>query len=314
MQVILEPMSNRHDCFALRPLVRSPPNRTNMHKSISPHGLLRRPLLCVFLLLIGCARWMAGAQADTRVSDEPRVAVLAYHRFSETAADDFMTVRVATFEAQLSFLRAHGYRIVALRDIVNWLTEPEATLPAKAVALTIDDGHQSVYDVLMPIAVREHLPCTLFIYPSAISNASYALTWTQLTQLRQTGLFDVQSHTYWHPNFNVERARRTPSDFRSFAAKQLVESRERIEAKLGLQVDLLAWPFGIVDTELISMASSAGYRAAFTISGRLIDRHSPLLSVPRLLITDADTPAVLSRRLGESKAQAAQARVEGRRP
>jgi peptidoglycan/xylan/chitin deacetylase (PgdA/CDA1 family) len=144
------------------------------------------------------------------------VAVLVYHRFSDTA-DDSMTVRVTTFEAHLRFLREHGYRIVPLRQIIAWLREPDATLPAKAVAITVDDGHESVYQRLLPIAQRERLPVTLFIYPSAISNASYALTWEQLRIMQSTGLFDVQSHTWWHPNFNVERRRQSPADFERFA-------------------------------------------------------------------------------------------------
>ncbi len=263
-------------------------------------GTTRGARLSALLLLLGIAYGAHGIDARAGKSeDRPRrVAVLAYHRFS-LSADDSMTVRVATFDAQLRFLREHGYRVVPLRDIVNWVSGTGAALPPKAVALTADDGHRSVYEVLRPIALREHLPFTLFVYPSAISNAAYALTWAQLKALQDSGLFDVQSHTYWHPNFNVERAHRTPDDFRRFAQRQLVDSRRRIESELGTHVDLLAWPFGIVDDELIAMASAAGYRAAVTIAGRTVDERAAPLALPRLLITDADTPAVLARRLGE---------------
>ncbi len=52
------------------------------------------------------------------------------------------------------------------------------------------------------------IPVTLFVYPSAISNADYALTWEQLLELKETWLFDIQSHSYWHPNFKEEKRRR----------------------------------------------------------------------------------------------------------
>jgi peptidoglycan/xylan/chitin deacetylase (PgdA/CDA1 family) len=151
-------------------------------------------------LLIG-ACWLPGASVYAQEAQR-HVAVLAYHRFAEFAADS-MTVRVSTFEAQLSLLHARGYPFIRLRDIVNWLDDPRAVLPPKAIALTVDDGHHSVFGALMPIALRERLPVTLFIYPPAISNATYALTWDQLRELRRSGLFDIHSHTYWHPNFNV---------------------------------------------------------------------------------------------------------------
>ena len=35
------------------------------------------------------------------------------------------------------------------------------------------------------------VPVTLFTYPSAISNARYAMTWAQLRELKATGLFDI---------------------------------------------------------------------------------------------------------------------------
>ena len=54
---------------------------------------------------------------------------------------------------------------------------------------------------MKPLIERERIPVTLFSYPSAISNASYAMTWEQLAALKATGLFSIESHSYWHPNF-----------------------------------------------------------------------------------------------------------------
>ncbi|MFM0136334.1 hypothetical protein [Caballeronia grimmiae] len=110
---------------------------------------------------------------------ESRVVILVYHRFSNRVSDS-MTVRTQTFEAQLRLLKEHGYQVVALRAVLAWLEDPSSALPPKAAVLTADDGHRSVYDVLFPIARRDRLPVTLFIYPSAISNADYALTWTHV--------------------------------------------------------------------------------------------------------------------------------------
>lgn len=260
-------------------------------------------VLALVVVLLGLVA-SDDVEASPTADHSEQVAVLVYHRFGESALDS-MTLRVTTFEAQMRFLREHGYEIVRLRDVVDWLSLPDAKLPPKAVALTVDDGHRSVYDILRPIALREHIPFTLFVYPSAISNASYALTWEEIRQLQASGLFDVQSHTYWHPNFNIERARRAPADFHRFVERQLVDSRTRIESELGTPVDMLAWPFGIVDDDLMASAKTAGYRAALTIEGRPIDKQARLLALPRLLITDADSPAVLARRLNERDLQGA---------
>ncbi|MFJ2362280.1 polysaccharide deacetylase family protein [Pseudomonas sp. NPDC087697] len=254
-----------------------------------------RLLVCAVLV---CICGLALGADGTAQSAGTRVPILVYHRFSQTL-DDSMTVRMSTFETQLRFLHEHGYHIVPLREVVDWLRDPNATLPEKPVAITVDDGHRSVFEKLLPIVLRERFPVTLFIYPSAISNASYALTWEQLRTLRQTGLMDIQSHTYWHPNFNVERRRRTPADFQQFVRTQLDKSRRRIESQTGAHADMLAWPFGIYDDELIALASDEGYIAAFTLDARKADRHARLLALPRFLMIDAYGARAFAHLLGE---------------
>lgn len=252
-------------------------------------------------VLVGACAVAWGAD-DAVLRVEPRVTILVYHRFSDTA-DDSMTVRMSTFESQLRVLRERGYHIVPLREVVDWLRDPEATLPPKPVAITVDDGHRSVYEKLLPVMLRERFAVTLFIYPSAISNASYAMTWEQLRALRQTGLVDIQSHTFWHPNFNVERRHRSPADFQQFVRTQLDKSRRRLESQTGAPVDMLAWPFGIYDDELITLAADEGYIVGLTLDARKADRHARLLALPRFLMTDAYGANTFARLLGEPTTQ-----------
>jgi len=89
------------------------------------------------------------------------------------------------------------------------------------VAITADDGHRSVFTVMKPLIERERIPVTLFSYPSAISNASYAMTWEQLAALKATGLFSIESHSYWHPNFRKEKRRLSADTYRKFVELQM---------------------------------------------------------------------------------------------
>ncbi|HET7332630.1 polysaccharide deacetylase family protein [Dyella sp.] len=271
-------------------------NRERVDEGKAPARAARwRTVLCAALACLANLAWAATSEPQASVT------ILVYHRFSDTA-DDSMTVRMATFESQLRFLQEHGYHIVPLREAIDGLRNPSVSLPSKPVAITVDDGHRSVFEKLLPIVLRERFPVTLFIYPSAISNASYALTWDQLRALRQTGWFDIQSHTYWHPNFKLERKRRSAEDFREFARRQLDASRQRIESETGSHVDMLAWPFGIYDDELIALAADDGYVAAFTLDARKADQHARLLALPRFLMVDAYGPRAFAHVLGEPDA------------
>lgn len=249
-----------------------------------------------FAMLTGLLLALIGASPGGAQPAERHVPILVYHRFADQAVDT-MTVRTETLRAHLGFLADNGYRIVPLADVLAWRAGGPDNLPARAVVLTVDDGHRSVYEVLWPLLAGHPVPVTLFIYPSAISNAPYAMTWEQLRTLGQTGWFDVQSHSYWHPNFRTQRVRLTPEAFQRFAHNQLRRSRERIEAELGSPVRLLAWPFGIHDAELEAIAVQDGYVSAFTLDGAPVSVRQSLMALPRYLMTDRCGVPCLSRLL-----------------
>jgi peptidoglycan/xylan/chitin deacetylase (PgdA/CDA1 family) len=141
---------------------------------------------------------------------------------------------------------------------------------------------------MLPLMKKYRIPATLFLYPSAISNASYAMTWEQLGEIKDTGLFDFQSHSYWHPNFKKEKERLNPAEYERFVEMQLKKSKETLEKRLNVKVDMLAWPFGIYDGWLMTKATDAGYAAAFTIERHPARPSDYRMALPRFLLTDAD--------------------------
>ena len=229
------------------------------------------------------------------------VPILCYHRFGPTLADS-MTTTTAVLEQQLTYLHDNGYHVIPLKALIDYLEGRGPAPAAKSVVITVDDGHRSVYEVMKPLIEQYRIPVTLFIYPSAISNARYAMTWDQLRELRDDGLFTIQSHTYWHPNFKIEKRRQSPADYEKFVAVQLAKSKSTLEKKLGVEIRYMAWPFGIYDAELLDRAKAAGYESAFSIDRHAANDSSTLMAVPRFLMTDADHGKAFERLLTDSSA------------
>ncbi len=228
--------------------------------------------------------------APLRARPDAAIPVLVYHRFGAVAADS-MTVTTPVFERQLQTIRERGCEVIPSHRLVVFLRDGEGTLSRCSVVITVDNGHRSVYTDLWPLVRRNALPVTLFVYPSAISNASYAMTWSQVQELAGSGLVDVQSHTFWHPNFAVERRRLKPDQYERFVDAQLARSRQALESKLGRRVDLVAWPFGIHDAQLTARAAALGYVAGFTLERRPARSSDAIMALPRYLVTDADRGA-----------------------
>lgn len=224
-----------------------------------------------------------------------QVPILAYHRFADVR-NDSMTVRTGTFEAHLRMLQSLGAQCVPLSALVDAWRGVGAALPERAVVLTADDGHRSQYEVMAPRLAARGLHATLFIYPSAISNADYAMRWSQLRALRDQGL-DIGSHTYWHPNLVRERRQTDEASFQRAATYQLQHSKARLEQELQRPVSLLAWPFGLTDDGLDALAHEAGYEAAVVLGNRSARREDKLYELPRHLITDDVSADALAQRL-----------------
>lgn len=224
------------------------------------------------------------------VVNPTRVPILVYHNFDPVKTGS-MTINTSVFDAQMRWLLDHHYQVIPLKELVLYLTGRIRTLPPKSVVVTDDDGRRSVYTDMLPIVEKYHIPVTLFIYPQIISRAPYALTWEQLKTLQKTGLFDVEGHTYWHPNFRQEKKRLSEAAYEKLVYTQLVTSKNVIEKKLGTSVTLLAWPFGIHDAYLMQAALTAHYVMAFSIAHRYASKNEQAMAMPRFMIIASQNKA-----------------------
>lgn len=214
---------------------------------------------------------------------EKKIPILCYHRFGTEVADS-MTIKSSVFAEQLAWLKTNGYTVIPLDTAAAYLRGEVKSIPAKSVVITVDDGHKSVYSDMAPMVKKYRIPVTLFIYPSAISNAKYAMTWEQLRELETTKLFRVESHTYWHPNFKHEKKKLSSGEYAEFVDKQLGGAKKKLEERTGHEVKYLAWVFGIYDDDLLVDAKKAGYSMAFTIDRRHASSRDMMMAQPRYMV------------------------------
>lgn len=81
------------------------------------------------------------------------------------------------------------------------------------------------------------------------------MNWFQVQILREGGM-EIGSHTVSHARLTT-----VPADD---AYAELERSKQVLEAKLGEPVNLLAYPAGAHNRDVMDLAAEAGYRAAFT--------------------------------------------------
>lgn len=191
------------------------------------------------------------------------VSVLTYHHFSEKCTNN-LCMPLDEFSQQMDFLKKEGYRSVTMKELLKFIDYQEP-LPRKAVAITIDDGYRSVYDLAYPILEKHGFTATLFIYTAFIDNSPNALTWEQLRELSQAG-FEVESHTITHADLTLKRKGESQAKYLQRIERELRVPRELIRTHLGQNPVWLAYPYGRWNNLVVSMALEAGYKGGVTVS------------------------------------------------
>jgi peptidoglycan/xylan/chitin deacetylase (PgdA/CDA1 family) len=187
-----------------------------------------------------------------------------------------MAIPPGRLDAQLRLLVARGYRAAGFSDIV---AGGRFRRGRRGVAITFDDGLQSVVSRAVPILARHGLVGTVFLPTAHVGRARPVdwpvvgqwiggphehelapMTWDDAARLVQAG-WEVGSHTVTHPDLTVldDAALR----------EELVESRRECEDRLGVRCRSLAYPYGAVDRRVARAARRAGYDAAAALPGRI---------------------------------------------
>jgi peptidoglycan/xylan/chitin deacetylase (PgdA/CDA1 family) len=93
-----------------------------------------------------------------------RLLILCYHGFAQADEHLWNSSLYVTrdhLESRLEFLAAQGYVILPLREGLARLAA--GTLPARAVAITVDDGTYDFYAVAYPVLKRLGVPVTVYV-------------------------------------------------------------------------------------------------------------------------------------------------------
>jgi peptidoglycan/xylan/chitin deacetylase (PgdA/CDA1 family) len=214
---------------------------------------------------------------------EPRgyqlVPILCYHNIGPQARGRLL-MSASAFEEQMRYLRREGYRVITLRQFLDFASL-KRQLPRKTVVLTFDDGWKSFKEYAHPILKELDFPATLFIYTDFIGTRT-SLSWAELKELAQEG-FDIQAHSKTH-----EDMRRKPTESEEEYSRrmqsELVQPLSIFQQRVGQPARILAYPYGSHDEGVLKRVREAGYIAAFDVRRQGNAAFTPPLTIHRAQI------------------------------
>ncbi|MGH3889331.1 MAG: polysaccharide deacetylase family protein [Pseudonocardiaceae bacterium] len=147
------------------------------------------------------------------------ILVLSYHDVRpadevSTRADrdvDIYTITPEEFTTQLQMLREAGFESISAETLLSSRQHP-AVLPARPLMITFDDGTSGVWRYADPLLKQYGFRGVAFTITGRVDTRyPYYLTWDELIALRETGRWDIESHTHQgHDRIPSGNGRHTP--------------------------------------------------------------------------------------------------------
>ena len=206
-----------------------------------------------------------------------RLTILTYHAVDNR--DSVISVSPTLFQRQMKTLAANNIVGISLRTAYDHLAQT-GQFPENSVVLSFDDGYLSLHEEVLPVLQPLGFSGTAFLVHDLIGlTAGQAksisvdierdlMDWNQVAELMSSG-FEVGSHTLQHPKLT----HLGPAEL----SRELGDSREKMQQRLQVTVDSLAYPYGYVNSK-VKNAAAEHYRLACTTRlGRVSRETNPLL-------------------------------------
>lgn len=246
----------------------------------------------------------------------PELTVLSYHEVSDPAQalQPAYAVTPTDFVRQMDWLRNHGFRFVAVGDVIA-SRQGGKPLPERAVLITFDDGYQSVWDNAWPILKAFRIPAVIAVTGSWLEEKGTVdfdgkklprerlLSWDELREMSESGLVEVGSHSFdlhrgvlGNPQGNMEPATTTrrwiaeerryedEAAWRKRVKGDLERNRDLIRRRTGKAPRVLSWPYGRYNTPAREIAERLGMPVGLTLDDGANVRDTPLWGLRRILV------------------------------
>lgn len=198
---------------------------------------------------------------------------LMYHKFGVPPAGanwPSIWATEAEFRRQLDYLKRHGFTTMLFSEFRD-AEAGRIPMPEKPVLITFDDGFANNYEVAYPILKELGMKANIFLVHDLMETDSRwdavnepappipMLSWKQIFEMRDSGVIEFGSHTMKHRNLlklSAEEVR-----------WEVVESKARLEEKLGYEMIAFAYPWGegAYDEGVRRAVRDAGYRYDFGV-------------------------------------------------
>ncbi|WP_283785792.1 polysaccharide deacetylase family protein [Bermanella sp. WJH001] len=207
-----------------------------------------------------------------------QAVILQYHHVS-TDTPASTSVSPDVFIEHLDLIEGQGFEVKPLEFVIENIKN-NIPFSNKTVAITFDDGYDSIYLAAYPQLKSRGLPFTVFICPKAIDKShGSTMTWEQLKEMDENGGY-IANHSFEHLHLLEQLENETEIQWQDRIKQDITTAQQRLEAQLGPRLKYFAYPYGEFNETLKNLLKNEGY-IAFAQQSGAVNRFSDMQSLPR---------------------------------
>lgn len=216
-----------------------------------------------------------------KLKGELFLPILNFHHIGEAPRNSTLESRtwyvsIESFISYLDSIESEGFETIFLRELLQ-ATEGELELPEKPIVITFDDAHIDVYENAWPILKERGFKFTINVMTGV--RGEHYFNADIIKELDESGLVEFGSHTHYHEYL-------TRVDI-SDATIELEKSKEYLENLLDKEINIIAYPFGLYNDEIVKAAEDLGYRTGLTIDWGNVQDIEDAMRLKRYNITES---------------------------
>lgn len=221
---------------------------------------------------------------EPEINKEARVAVLAYHDFTDGKSNNDMILNIDDFRDEMQAIKDSELPVISMQQFLDW-KQAKKDIPAESVLITIDDGWKATYTLAIEVLREFGYPFTVFLYENYIGVGGHSLTPDQIREIVAAG-GTISSHSVSHQDM-ARRGGKSRTAYEAWLKVELEDSWNYLEdtfGDTGAVLKTFAYPYGIYSDQVAQMAKQFGYQVCFTVNGKKTTWETPDMEIGRYVV------------------------------
>lgn len=207
------------------------------------------------------------------------IPIIMYHHVKNTGLGKDV-ISPYEFESDLLYLTENNYNTITMTELIDYVYN-DGELPENPIILTFDDGLYNTYKNVFPLLKKYNKKIVLSIIGKSIddftrvneTSVSYGhMTWENIKEMVDTGLVEIQNHSYnlhkvSNGRYGCYQKRDEPfTQYEEFLTSDIITLQEKVKEAVDIEPNTFTYPYGRFNDNTDAILKKLGFKATLSVT------------------------------------------------